>query len=370
MLSLKKNGYTEQQVRDQLHSRTGSRTTKFRFDLLNRYNIKIGELTAQPSGTITLNSLAQIKRTGQFTFKENEIKDIEWLNDRVQPFLLLKMFDGKWIEWPLGIFLMSSPIRQEDSKIMRSVDAYDLSLILLEDKFISRYRIAAGTKYIDAIHTILNSAGIWRINITGFNSALNIDKEFEIGVSKLEAVNTLLKEINYTSLWVDENGYFTARPYVLPKKREAEYSYKNNEISVIEPGVSEELDIFNIPNVWVVAVSNPERPALVSTYINDLSTSKTSTINRDRNIVDFREIDDIANQETLDNYVKRIANEANQVYQKFIFSTAVMPHHTYLDCLFIEHSGFGIADKYIEANWTINIGEGNMQHTCRRVVEI
>jgi len=327
-------------------------------------------MTAKPRGIITLNSLAQIKRTGMFTFKENELQDVDWLNDKVQPFFLLKMHDGNRIEWPLGIFFISSPTRQEETGILRDVQAYDQSLILLEDKYTSRYRVAAGIKYIDAIQTIINSAGIWKINITGFDGTLNTDKEFEIGTSKLEVVNTLLKEMNYTSLWVDENGYFTAKEYVLPKDREAEYDYRNNEISIIEPGASEELDIFSIPNIWIRVVSNPEREALVSTYINDLATSKTSTINRGRNIVDYLEIDDIADQATLDNYVKRIANEANQVYQKFIFNTAVMPHHTYLDCLFVEHTGFDISNKYIENRWTIDIGTNSMEHSCRRVVEI
>ena len=46
----------------------------------------------------------------------------------------------QWIEWPLGVFLLSSPTRKDENKqIKRSIEAYDSSLILKEDKFIDRY---------------------------------------------------------------------------------------------------------------------------------------------------------------------------------------------------------------------------------------
>ena len=45
MLRLDVNGYTRQQVIDQLHGRSGSRgLVKFRYDLLNYTGVKIGEL--------------------------------------------------------------------------------------------------------------------------------------------------------------------------------------------------------------------------------------------------------------------------------------------------------------------------------------
>jgi len=372
MLSLAVSGYSEESVKRQLHSVKGSRVIKFRFDLLNRHDIKIGELTADTSGIVSLNSLAQIKRTGRFKFKQNELQDVDWLNDRVQPFFMLRMHDGGWAEWPLGIFLISSPTRQEENgQIYRSVEAYDQSLILVEDKFDTRYRIASGTKYITAINDILNSAGIWKINILAHPGTLKRDVEFEIGTSKLEAINKLLQEINYTSIWVDENGYFTALPYILPVDKEAEYEYRNNELSIIEPGSTEELDLFSIANKWVVVTSNPDVPPLVSTYTNELATSPTSTVNRGRTIVDFRQIEDACNQATLDAYVRRIAYEASQVYGKFIFSTALMPHHSYMNSLYIEHTKFGIADKYTETSWEMQLAAGgSMSHACRKVVEI
>jgi len=362
----------EKDIADKLHMKDGIRDVKFRYDLLNSDDIKIGELTSIPGGSLGLNSLAQIKRKGKFKFKESEFKDIDWLNDRVQPFFMLKIGDD-WLEWPLGIFLISSPSRKvKNNAIYRDVEVYDTSLILLEDKFDNRYRIVAGTNYVEAITKIINQAGIWKVNIPPIVGDIKTDKEFEIGTSRLETVNELLQEINYTSIWVDESGYFISKPYVLPTFRTVEYEYRNNDMSIILPDTStEEMDLFSVPNRWVVVASNPETEPLVSRYTNDNAGSPTSTLNRKRNIVDYREVDDILDQKTLDEYVQRIAYEASQIYGKFIFETAIMPHHGYMDSLYCEHTGLNIANKYIETSWEIELkASGKMLHNARRVIQI
>lgn len=111
MLELGIGGYTRQQVIDVLHGRSGSRgVVKFRYDLLDKDEVKIGELTAQ-AGTVRMNSLGEIKRIARFTITENEAQDIDWLSDRIRPVFCLQMPDGNWIEWSLGIFIPSSPER-------------------------------------------------------------------------------------------------------------------------------------------------------------------------------------------------------------------------------------------------------------------
>lgn len=359
MIKLEKN------LINMLHS---SREVSFRYDLLNYNETKIGELTSL-GGNLGLNSLAQIKRKGNFQFKENELKDVDWLNDKVQPVFIL----NKIYEFPLGVFMISSPTRSLKKKsIYRNVECFDTSLVLGEDKFDTRYRIVKGTNYVTAIKQIIGSAGIWKINIPHIEANLKTDREFEIGTSKLETINYLLQEINYTSIWVDELGNFTANPYILPNDRIVEYSYKNDDMSIILPDTSiEEIDLFSVPNKWIVVATNPETPPLVSRYTNDNGGSPTSTTSRRRTIVDFREVDDIASQSILDDYVRRIAYEASNVYGKFIFDTAIMPHHSYMDALFCEHSDLGVKNKYIETSWEMDLrAGGKMRHNTRRVIQI
>lgn len=373
MLNLAINNYDKSEVVNQLHGKSGVREIKFRYDLLNKNEIKIGELLSTPSGnSISFDSLAEIKRVANFNFKEAELQDVDWLNDRVQPVYLLKMLNGNYIEWPLGTFLLSSPTRKENNRsIWRDVEAYDASLILKEDKFDNRYRILAGTKYITAITTILNGSGINKINITDNSGVIAVDKEFEIGQSKLEVVNKLLTELNYTSIWVDENSYFTSKPYILPSVRETDYEYKNDDLSIIQNGAIQEMDLFNVPNKWIVTASNPEKLPLVSVYVNDSLISKISTVNRGRTITDYSQIDDILDQTTLDTYTKRIAYNASQIYEKFIFNTAIMPHHSFMDTLFIEYSDLNISSKFTEITWNMElVSGGTMEHSTRRVIKI
>lgn len=355
----------EENIINMLHN---SREISFRYDLLDYNETKIGELTSL-GGSLGLNSLAQIKRKGNFQFKESELKDIDWLNDKVQPvFILNNMYEFK-----LGVFMISSPSRALRRKqIFREVECFDTSLVLLEDKFDTRYRILKDTNYITAITQIIGSAGIWKINIPYIDANIKTDREFEIGISKLEAINYLLQEINYTSIWVDELGNFTANPYILPTDRLVEYTYKNDEMSIIRPDSSiEEMDLFSVPNKWVIVATNPETPPLVSRYTNENGGSPTSTVNRRRTIVDYREVDDIASQTILDDYVRRIAYEASNVYGKFIFDTAIMPHHAYMDALFCEHTDLGIKNKYIETSWEMDLrAGGRMKHSARRVIQL
>ena len=363
--------YIKQQIIDALHAKNTSRTIKFRYDLLNNQEIRIGELDSVESGEVSMSSLAtDIKRTAQFSMKDDS--DIDWLSDRIQPFCMLKMPDGGWVEWSLGIFLPNSPTRKERNKqTYRDIEAYDGLQVLLDNKFDSRYTIVLAIKYITAINNILFTLGITKINIVNSDLTLAITKEFEIGTSKLRAINELLGELNYTSLWVDERGYYTAMPYIIPSDRAIDYIYEDDELSVIYNGLEEELDLFSVANKFVVVQSNAETEPLSSIYTNENIASVTSTVNRGRTIVDYREVDNIADQTALDNYTKRLAFEASQIYGHIDFSTAIMPMHSYSDLLQIQYSSLGINDRYVETNWAIPLkAGGTMSHRMRKVVAI
>ena len=65
---------------------------------------------------------------------------------------------------------------------------------------------------------------------------LSTAREFEIGTTKLSAINKLLGEINYTQLVVDEYGYFVSSQYRSPSERVAEYTYKDDNMSILAHG--------------------------------------------------------------------------------------------------------------------------------------
>lgn len=369
MLSLANYPYSRQEIIDALHGKYGQRHFKFRYDLLDMNDNKIGELDSVVDGEVSMASLDSIKRTARFRIKEKG--DINWLSDRIQPYALLRMRDGQYIEFPLGIFLLSSPTRKDsNNNVYRDVEAYDGLLILRDDKFDTRYTVRAGTNYRQAVIDILASAGITKHNIEQTDKVLPVDVEFEPGKEKLEAINELLTAINYTPLHVDVYGYFTSMTYRSPSIRSAEYTYRDDELSIVYPGMEEELDLFNVPNKWVVVCSNAEQ-SLMSSYTNSNPNSPTSTVNRGRTIVDYREVQDIADQASLDAYVQRIAFEASQIYGKLTFETAINPLHDYMDVLEIDYSPLGIKGKYSETGWTMPLQAGaRMKHEVRKIINI
>jgi hypothetical protein len=408
MEALGRQGFTDQEVKDMLHGKFGSRVVKFRYDLLDRYEKKKGELQRVRSGEVSMNAFNTIKRSAKFTLEEEYVDTrvyytwsyindstwsdmadkklrelwtldkvsavkVDWLNDRVQPFIMFQMQNGEWVEFPMGIFLLSSPTKKdEQGTIVRQVEAYDGLIILDQDKFTERMYFKAGTLYEEVVKGVLRSAGITKVNMQFPSGArLQRDKEYATGDSKLTAVNDLLNECNNTPVWVDASGYFRSSEYERPDRKSVGYTYSDQELSIIVEGIEEELDLFDIPNSWVVTMSNPEDEPLTARKENTNADSLTSIPARGRKIVDFRQVDDISSQEALESYIERIASEASQVYGSIKFSTPIMPMHEYYDVLELEYEPLSISGKFAEASWTIKLEAGaEMTHEVRKVVSI
>ena len=299
------------------------------------------------------------------------------IKDRTPNQVIYETIKSQWLEYPLGIFLLSSPERvEEGQKVFRDIEAYDGTIILDQDKFTERYIVKAKTRYDQAVIQILSGAGIKKYNIDQSDKVLSNDLEYEPGTPKIEAINDLLNAINYTPLWVDEWGYFTATRYIPPSDRGIDYEYLDDELSVIENGISEEYDLFNVPNKWLVTYENvdggeDQKVFLQSVYENKNPDSPTSSVNLGRVIVDYRQVEDIADQAALNEYVKRIAFEASQVYGKIKFNTAIMPFHSYMDMIRIRNNTLGLDAVYTETSWKIPLAVGGrMEHEGRRVVNI
>lgn len=395
ILNLSRNGFPHAQIVAALHA--ANRKISFRYELLDKQNQRKGDLTNVISAEVSQASLAQIKRTAKFRLTETN--NIDFLNDRIKPYLRLWIPNGRvlaryyaffshiqpmeyevlkasgkegWVEFPLGVFLLSSPTRKDETgSVIREVDAYDGLLVLRDDKFLDRYAIPEGISYYQAIVDILASAGITTYNIEYSDRLVPRAIEFEPGSEKLFAINEILSQINYTPIYVDTGGYYVSRQYNSPAARPSDYTYSDDALSVTYKGAEEELDLFSIPNTWTVVRSNEEQGPLVSKFINDNPANPTSTISRGRTIADYREIEDIADQAALDAYVERIAFAASQVYGRIRFNTALMPFHDYSNVLQLNYSPLNISGKYAELSWKMQLQTGGvMQHEVRKIVEL
>lgn len=367
MYSLAQSEYTHEEVLRMLES---DRLINFRYELLDKNEIKLKDLE-NVSGSIRFDSTQEIMGTASFTIREIEGVDLRTVDLRIRPFFRFKAPKG-WLEYPLGIYIMSSPKRSiQSSRVQQQVDCYDYSTILKEDKFTTRLFIAAGTNYVTQIRNILTDSGVKKTNIE--TSILTASKglEFEIGTSKLEVINSLLTAINYEPLHFDNRGYAVSRRYIEPLNRRTEQAYQTNDKSIIKSGASQSVDIYNVPNIFVRYTDDPDGDELRSEYINDSVGSVISTVNRNRNVVDIESVNDIADQSTLNDLVRRVAIEKSQTYDAITLPTALMPHHSYRDCVYVGEDGLGVGNKYIEYAWDMDLSiGGTMSHTLKRVVKL
>lgn len=361
--------YSQQTIIDVLHGKTGSRTIRFRYTLLDKNNVTQGDITNLVlNARVSNNFLAEIKRTAVFELRDDG--SINFLSDRIKPFCEVKMSDGGWVSFPLGVFLLSTPEKRADvtGLVTRRIEGYDQNQVLKDDRVTDRYLIPAGTNTISAVKTILDGAGINNQNLTPTNKTLPVDREWDPGTTKLQIVNELLASINYLSLYFDEDGVAVAKPYVSPANRAVEYTYRDDDTSVLFPEMEQVIDLFNVPNQWVLIVSEPDRSVLKSIYTNSNPDSPTSTVSRGRTIVDYRQVE-AADQTTLDDLAARLAFEASQVYEHVRLETPIMPFHSHNDVIQLYYAKLGIAFKYSEQSWSFELRPGaRHQHDIRRVV--
>lgn len=344
---------------------TMSRKVSYRYELLNKDNLKIGDLD-MITGTIDCQADAKIKKSGSFQISESRFKDIDYLNDRICPYMIIDD-----VSYPLGVFLISGKNRQKrNGSIYRNIEAFDLTQILLEDRTTDRYYVSKGTSYYLLIRQLIESANIFNTQIVYTDLKVQRDREFELGTPKIDIINALLEEINYTNIYVNERGFISAKPYIIPTLREIQHQYIiGKNLKVQKDSLKEELDIFDVPNVYVGVVSNSEQATLKSKYINDNPASPMSTVSRNRNIVKVVDVNDIANGEVLNGYIKRVAYEESNAYSVINFDTLNEPDHSFGDCIYIKEPSFNLGHKYIETGWSMELKAGSiMSHTARRIV--
>jgi len=201
------------------------------------------------SCTITLDFSRDIITSCSINMRNNDT--INYLEDLIRPWYCM-IVDGITYKYPLGTFLLSSPDKMSDGKIVtRSIAGYDLLLALDQDKTTASSSYDAGTSVIDTVESILTSVGTWvNYYVEASSETLAENMSYEIGRSKLFIINSLLNTINYTPLWADGNGVIRSIPWsdIVNKT----WEFEDNTESLYESGINLKLDYSQMYNKVVV----------------------------------------------------------------------------------------------------------------------
>lgn len=329
-----------------------------------RNGVEYTKLKPTDSPSVSMTADAEVKMTVQGFFELND--NINYITDRVCPYLTI---DGK--SYQAGEFVITDASTQTDSYGLKKVnlEGYDLTYLAKTSKIEERIFLAAGTKYTDIIKNLIVESGITKFIVVPNDAVLQTDREdWEPSTERLEIINTLLKEINYNSLWMDLGGVVRATPYQKPAPDNISITYRNDEYSLLYPEDSSAMDIFNKPNVFIAVVENPDlETPMKAMSVNDNPANIFSTISQGRRILDYEKLDNIAGQRELQDYVDNKKFKSLMTSQSIEFTTAANPVHSCFEVIALYKGD--LTGIYEETGWELSFTPGNgMKHTAKKVV--
>ena len=299
-------------------------------------------------------------------------EDIVWENTKVIPHMRIQMPNGVWVEYPLGEFFPSTPSRKlEDGQVVRSIDLYDDSIKLLDWKFERPYKIAKNTSYDTAIKILLDIAGADKQNISQINKVTEVDIVYDGGTNFMDAINDLLKRVTYVPIFVDSRGFFTSFKYFKPTQKSPDFDFYDDEYSILFDGVEEELDMFRVPNKFVLVHSNPTKNTVWRSVIKNTDEDSPTSIPRvGRIIVDYQEVSEVQSQAELENMNEKQSFEKSQIYGRLMFSSALVPNFEVLDTVSFGNTDLEINDKFLVVKYDMDLKVGGvMKFETRKVVD-
>lgn len=315
--------------------------------------------------TVTMIDSGEIKMTMMGTFYE-PAKEVDWLTDEIRPEIII---DG--VPYSLGIYLPGTIEYSENNTTKSvSIEAYDRCWRVQTRCAETMRYFAQGLNYLAVVISLLTDAGITSVAKVNTNYVLTEDREdWNIGTSNLTIVNELLSEINYKQLWFDQDGAAKLEPAAQTTSNNIQHMLDDTNIkSLMIPGIRKSTDIYSAPNVFLCVCSNADKSGSMSAIAENTNPqSPLSIARRKRRITQVVSVNNIASQEELQTYAKRLVTNSMLRGETINVETCLLP-------------GFGVDDvvglRYgdymaicVEKSWTMNLGVGGtMQHTLERVI--
>lgn len=317
---------------------------------------------ADQPATVSFSGDADIKMTFSGVFDSIPEK-VNFLTDRLRPSLLI---DG--VEYPLGVYVITTPTQSKNGDLVQyELTGYDLTYLAQLSRLEERAHYSKGAKYTDVVRSLLVESGIADVEIETNGAVLQTDREdWEPGTDRLTIANALLAEINYRSVYMDLDGVVRAGPWRAPTMGNAQHVYRAGGDSVVLPEATIGRDTFDLANVFIREVDNPDLgETLRAVAENTDPSSPISVQNRGLRVVDYEKLDNVASQQELQNMVDNLRLQSYYSTETVRFETGLNPTHGAWDVVRLEHGAHeGI---YEETAWSLTLAyDGTMTHEGRR----
>ncbi len=242
----------------------------------------------------------------------------------------------------LGTFLAQTPSVTHDGKNdVISMDAYTPLIELKEGLPPLGYSILKDTNIMDTAYSICREH--MRAPVVKANSSKTLYSDFVANVQDTWTtfVNDLVSNADY-KIDLDEIGRAVFAPIQDVASLQSRWTYTDDNSSILYPEISNERDLYGIPNVVEVLYSY-DGGYLFSRIVNDDVNSPISTVNRGREIVyrdDNPNLSGEATQEILDAYATQLLRNLSCLEHKVTYTHGYCPVRVG-DCVTLDHKKAG-----------------------------
>nr|DAY63742.1 MAG TPA: tail protein [Caudoviricetes sp.] len=292
-------------------------------------------------------------------YRKEQVK-INYLTDRIKIWYVI---NDNWNS--LGEYMMLGP---KNKNGIVSTSIMDLTVLIQRRRELDPVVFVKGTPYHDVLSYFIIKSGYTKVNIEATDAVLRSDRVFDDSKNRLEWFNEVAKEINYTQLEVDENGYFVSRKYRQPTLSNVKHIYRVDKTSIISGEIETEEDFWNTYNVIKCVHSNPSTSLLVSIARNDDPSDPFSTYAIGEVPLTVK-VDNVADKQELDAIATKMLFEQRQTTQDVVFNSLINPVHGLNDV--IQLFSPNLEGVFLENSWTIPLKAGSlMTHKMRRLVDV
>lgn len=306
----------------------GPRITRFRYEWLGPViddfgevvrEAVLGEIEGVESCDLEWKLTSAVKGGGTLTLRSfDESAAVDWLNHRIKPYIVLEDDAGQVLEYPLGVFVPTTPAEKWTSTgRVWDVELLDKNTLLNQDIATDAngnpvsYSLGVGTNVVQAVADLIAMVNEGSsVLIEPSDKVLSQEMVWDIGTPLLQIINNILSAADYDSLWCDHQGRYRTAPYVEPQARAVAYS----ERTPFEPGdgcvrTAEwtlDRDIYEVPNRMVaVSTATEEQEALIAVVVDQNPDSPFSYQSRGRWISVVDTDVDVVDMTALQAYAKR-----------------------------------------------------------------
>lgn len=344
-------------------------------ELLDINDVVLADISSDlETGVVARNMNAAIHGTARFKLA----RTIEWHNQRLRPYMTISdLLSGVSERFDLGIYLPETPSRTTGRTPMTfDVEAYD-KLVILDHPHGVAFTATAGDDVLTVIETILDGLDLPHAFDQSSSAVIPSTRSWPLSSQNttLTIINDLLASVGYRGLYVDRQGVFRSEPYRPPAERAPVWHYDATSTkAIIGAEISEEIDLFAVPNWWVFVRDDPAQDAPsegdgIYTVLN--STDGPTSISARGRVIRKVEYVDAADQASLVALGDQIVQRDRQPFAHLEFVAVPNPLHWHADSVTVTSSDLGLVGAtFGEQSWSLPLDGGDMAHKVRRSVSV